>query len=68
MGTGSDYSETFCTSYNLVTVSGNIIRRNRRHLKPTQKASQNAAPQVDDDNIDFSVPPAPHHHHQDQHN
>ena len=45
-------------SYNLVTASGNIIRRNRRHLQPTQEASPNAAPQVDDDNIDFSVPPA----------
>ena len=45
-------------SYNLITASGNIIRRNRRHLKPTQEASSNAAPQVDDDNIDFSVPPA----------
>ena len=45
-------------SYNLVTASGNIIRRNKRHLKPTQEASPNAAPQVDDDNIDLSVPPA----------
>ena len=45
-------------SYNLITASGNIIRRNRRHLKPTQEASPNAAPQVEDDNIDFSVPPA----------
>jgi len=33
-------------SYNLVTASGNIIRRNRRHLQPTQEVSPNAAPQV----------------------
>ena len=45
-------------SYNLATASGNIIRRNGRHLNPTQEASPNAASQVDDDNIDFSVPPA----------
>ena len=41
-------------SYNLVTASGNIIRRNRRHLKSTQETRPNVAPPIDDD-IDDSV-------------
>lgn len=42
-------------SYNLVTASGNTIRRNRRHLRPTQGARPIVTLPVDDDDTDIPM-------------
>ena len=42
-------------SYDLVTASGNVIRRNRCHLKPTQEARPMITLPVDDDDTDIPL-------------
>ena len=42
-------------SYDLVTTNGNVIRRNRRHLKPTQEARPTITLPLDDDDTDIPL-------------
>ena len=44
-------------SYDLITTSGRTIRRNRRHLKPTQEIRPAVIPPIDDDISESSSSP-----------